>query len=432
MSSSSYEISSWVLLPILYFTDINFKSNFTFQKRAFPSTAIERPVEKEPAAMAPVNPWEATSLTSLMRLTLMSLGGYHEILKDSSNKKSSVKYMTFPLPVDSIDSISSKTLHLMTAHEALSPKPDPHTSQATADLRKKNNSTQITVACVCFSKTDEVELLWTETCKTFSDIVNCEPLNSSRQAIFLMQTMQMAGRITQLPKAAWMKSLSEMLQRLPIDLKMAHERFSASDVVEICDLCLRCCNILFELFVSNFRQLLSSKEFGMQWLMFLGVLASNLKIANRGLPIFDETIEMMGALLRLLRPLPVAVDVDTVHANSSASVTTSASPLGNADVVDNVTSGSPEKVSLENFEEDSLLRESWRQILLVNPSIPQLLIAKHPKIVSDLTAISKKHAIKTQPKELSENSSKAEVDELSNESSVIKKAASGVFSVFGF
>jgi hypothetical protein len=237
-----------------------------------------------------------------------------------------------------------------------------------------------------------------------------------------MQALQMAANVVHLPKSALLRSLDEMLQRLPYNLKDAQEKFATADVVEICDTCLRCCNLLFEIFVANFRMLSGTKEFTQLWLTFVCTLAENLKIANRGLPIFDETVEMIGALLRLPRPSPVAVDVLSSHTSISSAM-----------VSDTPVTFVTDSVSDEIFGEDNLLRESWRRILRISQNISHILSAKHPKIVSDLNSLLKGENFKTSvgPATVSpEDNSGLQLDEKT--SPTTKKSNSGVFSVFGF
>jgi len=359
-------------------------------------------------------------------MTLMALAGYHE-QKDEAAKKCSARHMTFPLPNETADSVFNKTLQVLAvqgipAFDALSGESNPN---------KKSSSFQIVIACVAFTKSEEVELLWAETCKTLSEAINVEPLSQSRHAIYLIRVLQLSGRVVSMPKSAWQKSLSEMLQRLPIDIKIAKEKFINSDIVEISDICLRCCNIIFDVLVSSFRQLLSTKEFSTHWLMFMSVLSGNIKASSRGLPIFDETLEMMGALLRLLRPLPVAVDVvQPSSAEVGTAVLPTASPIAAAENLDHYLHNLPETVSFENFEEDSLLRESWRQILLVNAHIPHLIEKKHPKLVSDLAIINKGKL--ASPVSTNAKATASFAASESTDDTAITRKPSGVFSVFGF
>ena len=355
---------------------------------------------------------EAISMVCLMRLTLMALGGYGEVSPNYQNSKlgNSTKFVTFPLPVESFDSISNiLTFSVPSLDSSRSNHQSPNHPGSQFD-NKRNLSNQITVACVFFNKADEVELLYIETCKTFSDLINAEPLCSSRQAVFLLQTLQIAARISHISNSCWIKSINEMIERLPLDLKKNQEKFTTSDIVAISDLTLKSCNLLFEVFVSNIREMINSKDFHVNWESFLTILAGNIEIANLDLPIYEETLEMIGALFRLLRPLP----------NSANDISSDIQAHNNSNLSTTFNKDLPATVSFENFEEDSLLRESWRKVLLKNPNIPNLLSVKHSKIISDLM-------------KLQENTSDLNSDskEIIFESNNTKKT-SGVFSVFGF
>ena len=369
-----------------------------------------------------VNPWEGLALACLLRLTLMALGGYTNAIATPSvdgkflttpNTRSAAsvkstctqnKYITFPLPVEGnidgkqftyAESSYSSSSFLSSASSLASSSADVISSPPTADILKKN-VTQITVACVGFSKLEEVELLWTEASKIFSDVIGNEPLSTSRQAIFLLQTSLMSGSIVKLPMECWIKCIDEMQTRLPLNVKSMYKKFvvanSENTLEDICDISLRCCNILFEVMVSQFRQLLNCKEFSAQWLKFMTVLGTNISSVNKNLHIHDETIEMIGALLRLMRPLPVAAVANTIDdhvANTSTSVmatttTNDASPNQRMGAMN-----LPETVSFESFEEDTLLRESWKVLTQINSNIPTLLSNKHPKIVADMTLLTK-------------------------------------------
>lgn len=361
------------------------------------------------------NSWETRSLSGLMKLTLMALGGYQIDKKlapgspGSAKKLGASRMITFPLPVESIDAVSSRYVRSLLASDNLS-----NSSHGKSD---KKSISQISVSCVRFPRSEEVELLWTETCKIFSEVACKGPIGSSRHALYLMQVLQMAAGIVHLSKTASLRSLDEMLQRLPFSLKAAQEKFATSDVVEICDISLRCCNLLFEVFVANFRLLSRSQEFSPLWFNFVCALAENLKIANRGLPIFDETVEMIAALLRLPRPLPIAVDVGSPQVSNNTVVLSDAP-------VSTVEDAGP----AENLDEDNLLRESWRRIIRISPNIPHILSAKHLKIVTDLNLL-----IKIDHTKISSTVVMTEESVLQEEQIFpTKKSSSGVFSVFGF
>ena len=146
--------------------------------------------------------------------------------------------------------------------------------------------------------------------------------------------------------------------------------------------------------VSQFRQFLAYKEFGVQWLNFMTILGVNVSSVNKRLHIHEETVEMIAALLRLLRPIPVATVAveESSHIVATTTTPSSASTPANETSTSNKTMGSttlPETISFESFEEDTLLRDSWKLLTQINSNISILLSAKHPKIVADLTALTK-------------------------------------------
>ena len=274
------------------------------------------------------------------------------------------------------------------------------------------------------------------------------PLSTSAQSIYLLHTILMSGGIVKVPKRCWIKSIDEMLERLPIDLKAAHQHFMSAPKKElnlVGDVCLQCCNLLFEVMVSNFRQLLSCKEFSTQWLKFMSVLALNLKLVNRSIPLHDETVEMIGALLRLLRPLPVAASISCLESPTTGSSTSTSEGTQGTDVsparVEPMTPSTnrilPETVSMESFEEDNLLRESWRVLKQINSNIPQLLDSKHPKIVADLTNLTKNSipSLSSTPKNISNGVGGMDAESDTGEVVLMsekKKSSRGLLGALGF
>lgn len=453
-----------------FVNDINFTPCrhllMRFLHRAFPTSnngdGLADSINRTAATRSSSNPWEGLALACLLRLTLMALGGYTNTMSafkqqpkldhkgathlghikstatTTAVKKnatalnnrvddSSVRYITFPLPVEgntegsnsttvgytsftSVESSSSSSFLSSTPSNVVTDNDTICSSSPTAADILKKKLTQVTVACVGFSKMEEVELLWIEATKIFSDVIGSEPLTSSRQAIFLLQTNLMSGSIVKLPKECWMKCIDEMLNRLPLDVKAMHKKFISTShnksssnssgsngnghnrLEDICDICLRCCNIMFEVMVSQFRQLLACKDFGVQWLNFMTILGVNVSSVSKSLHMHDEMIEMIGALLRLLRPLPIAVvaaAIDGGDVPPTAATTTSSTPGDSSSTPSNKNNLLPETVSFESFEEDTLLRESWKLLTQMNGNISTLLSHKHPKIVADLTALTK-------------------------------------------
>jgi hypothetical protein len=167
------------------------------------------------SAISKLSPWQLSSMNCLMRMTNMAIAGYiHEFkTRTVSNPNASItserlynltknteaiknEYMTFPLPQSSHRMKSRSRSHSFGSHTNPSPQfNDNELSNRYSNDRNDHNNiltyhdfeTNVTVACIRFSKYQEVEILWIETCKTFADFSNQMPIEVSRNATFCLQ-----------------------------------------------------------------------------------------------------------------------------------------------------------------------------------------------------------------------------------------------------
>ena len=403
-----------------------------------------------------LNPWLTGALLYQMRLTLMALGGYslatarataahneairkaefiysaknsdhnatlsgaHVDSKSFSSRSTSrvnedddkCKYMQFPLPVDDMslsynvalsstnDSEERKGDDISAGQHKFSSSPlTPTTSSSRSSTFLGSPSTSlpnipsvIKVRCVEFSKIDDVELLWLESVKTFSDYVNTHPVEISKNSSFCLKTVIYGAQVAEIPRKCWLEALTEMLSRLPLHAEKTISSFESQQLKQIqseqkelakmraaedsghssfslfslgssslrslpmvttlsssklatltaegFEICLQCSVIVFDTLVFHFKLLRSYEEFRPFWIKYVSILAHNVVYSNRGSLIHDESVDMIGSLFRLLYQPDIPQ-----HCYSP------------------------------------LLRMSWTAVNAICPSIPGLLEVNHPNIV---------------------------------------------------
>ena len=225
----------------------------------------------------------------------------------------------------------------------------------------------------------------------------------------------MSGSIANFPEALWFKILFELLNRLPLSLITANSRMAANaDYSVSIDSCLRSCNVVFEVLVAQIKRLRKIPDFQSFWLRFTSILATNTNILPRGAHFHEEMLEMIAALMRLLRPpnVPVAQTIGVQPPlPSDASKQPVAAPFGflflwsaapapvpapappppppTATAAIGISpSEEKEKVTCggQSDEDDdgSLLALSWKTMCSLNPSLQANLKLKNPQLVSDL------------------------------------------------
>lgn len=250
----------------------------------------------------------------------------------------------------------------------------------------------------------------------------------------------LSGSISGLDKEVFVKALNELLMRLPLSLQSASDRLHTSQVhpssVQIVyDYSLSSCNLLFGILVANFKSIRSAHDFNACWLRFLSVLAANGSMLVRGSPIHNEVLDVISALLRVLRvpktfaaiskrhsqqpqesqngkdsmysgesqqgsgwlswwigtPPPIQSTVSSNNVVSPAPVNVQPSlPIQQQDKVsNNVAPDGPDDtpiVSVSSGEEEDadLLTVSWKTICSIYSSFPAHLRIKYPTLVLEI------------------------------------------------
>lgn len=178
----------------------------------------------------------------------------------------------------------------------------------------------------------EVDKLWLETCKMFSEIVLLLINDISEQGLYCIQVLFVAGRKTVAP-SAWAAVLTEMISRLPLKL----DQFSMnvepdheapgylSDLVkeQMVSVALHGCSTIFEALIDSFDSVVCSSSLSKSgllpdsalgyvvqiWSPFISILASNARMLNSDQLSFggnanitanEEMHDMIGALFKLL------------------------------------------------------------------------------------------------------------------------------------
>ena len=210
----------------------------------------------------------------------------------------------------------------------------------------------IKVLCVEFTNVDDVELLWLESVKTFSDYVNTHPVEVSKNSTFCLKTIIYAAQIADIPRKCWLEALTEMLSRLPLHAEKTISHFEVQQLKQLkreqqelakqgettetqtsafslfslgasasrnlptvtslssaklatltaegFDVCLQCSVIVFDTLVFHFKLLRNYEEFQPFWIKYVSILAHNVVYSPGGSLIHDESVDMIGSLFRLL------------------------------------------------------------------------------------------------------------------------------------
>ena len=129
-------------------------------------------------------------------------------------------------------------------------------------------------------------------------IISSHLYTSSQQKIFEL------GRSASLPDSSWSKAVGEMLTRLPLGIIQLPRLFAGGDV-QAAARCMKCCQIVCDVFVRNTMQLHSSPDFSAYWCKFSSILASNAGAVDRGSDLYAQSIIMINSLFQLLKPTPI-------------------------------------------------------------------------------------------------------------------------------
>jgi hypothetical protein len=371
--------------------------------------------------------------SSLASSSLMSpLDHPNQITKDYSNQFKTNTFVTFPLPksnnigvlsVNNDNNNNSSTNNANSTISSLNDSTNQHKNIITSQ-------SSIKVISIQFARAEEVELLWLESCKAFADLTNILPLEITKRSIFCLQSIFLSAEISGLPDELWLKSIQELVNRLPISLPIAYQRLISGNDSEIIECCLRSCNIIFEMIITYKKKLGLFNEFPTFWLRFISALATNTNMVSRGLPLHDEMLEMITALLRLL-PNPAKSSISITSpintSNTSASQTLPQSstlwsyiatpffgnnsnkvldtpnqttnPPSTPPPITQLNKNSPVDINQNiqlsplgsvtgSVESDAaLLKLSWNTICSLCPSLQATLKLKNPKLVADLVKL---------------------------------------------
>ncbi len=147
-----------------------------------------------------INPWLAGAVYHTMRLTLMAVAGYsyyrehhHRGLavgkKIESPMSSSggrdrdvIVYCDFPLPDENNSELTStpQKIEYVVSSSHIN-------SISNTGLSTSTSASIIRVVCVEFHYVDDVENLWLETVKLFSDLASSRPIEISKNATYCMK-----------------------------------------------------------------------------------------------------------------------------------------------------------------------------------------------------------------------------------------------------
>lgn len=231
----------------------------------------------------------------------------------------------------------------------------------------------------------------------------------------------LSGSTCGLDKDVFVKALNELLFRLPLSLQSASDRLHSnqahpSSVQTVYDYSLTSCNLLFGSLVANFKVIRSSHDFNACWLRFLSVLAANGSMLVRGSPVHNEVLDVLSALLRVLRVPKTFAAISKRHAQQPQEAGGKDMSAGDAQPAGGwlawwtgaaptqPTAGTPtvpattqpssphvstepeETVSVSSGEEEDadLLAISWRTVCSIYTSFPAHLRIKYPTLVLEI------------------------------------------------
>lgn len=258
----------------------------------------------------------------------------------------------------------------------------------------------------------------------------------------------MAANLTNFPSNLWLRAIDELISRLPLSLITANMRMSAiSDYTVTSDSCLKCCNVLFEVLLAHVRTLsaisnvtanptgaasvsssvtespppgnaenseLVALSFPSLWLRFISILATNAGIVSPGVHFHEEMLEMIAALLRVLRyPIHNLLNSsgggsgsgsNQQSSSSSSSSSTSAfgflflwstqettpapapapAPAPEIEGAKDKTGGADNGSESAEDDDSLLLYLSWKSLSSAYRQLPSLLKVKNPQLVGDI------------------------------------------------
>ena len=110
-----------------------------------------------------------------------------------------------------------------------------------------------------------------------------------------------------------------MLTRLPLEIvqhnhtpRRNNNTHSSTQQNKVMDFkathCLSCCQIVLNLFVINFSELRANEDFSAYWCKFTNILARNINAMEKGSSLYNQLLDTIIALFKLLKPMPHSVE----------------------------------------------------------------------------------------------------------------------------
>ena len=361
------------------------------------------------------NLWRSSSLMYLVRLTNMVLGGYILITEINDRLESNVngstptkahdnKIVTFSLPP-----VEKKLYKVLSPILEIKNLPKPG---ADSSSNKFIQSGTMDVTVVMLKSVKEIETLWLETSKSFANMVNTVDTKVAYRALYCIQAVILAGETVGLSDSSWFETLQELMTILPINfVTLASSRDNSIDPklkYELLEICLRSCNLIFEMIVCYLKHLRNVNEFPSVWLRFISVLANNVNVVQKNAALHEEILEMIVALLRLLHPpaLPSSmretVNVPTISSSNSKSQNSFLGLLASAifdepkqlpptsplmvisPSVNNKTPLCGGGVTGDESDDAALLALTWTNISAICTSLVPSLKVKNAQLVNDM------------------------------------------------
>eukprot|EP00597_Dinobryon_sp_UTEXLB2267_P018922 CAMPEP_0201099720 /NCGR_PEP_ID=MMETSP0812-20130820/8665_1 /ASSEMBLY_ACC=CAM_ASM_000668 /TAXON_ID=98059 /ORGANISM="Dinobryon sp., Strain UTEXLB2267" /LENGTH=563 /DNA_ID=CAMNT_0047355739 /DNA_START=52 /DNA_END=1739 /DNA_ORIENTATION=+ len=226
---------------------------------------------------------------------------------------------------------------------------------AEQDSSHGSHPPHVSIPPVSVAGNEEVEMLWFETVKLFSEF---RPPNTAKaenglrlqlRALYTLEAVFLAGRTAKLPTSIWLRGLGETMLRLPMGLSMTTlQQPPAGPVGTIPELALalslQACVLVLDLLVADIADLRRCSEFAATYSRFMALLAANAHCCWAALhpgsgavgtsgglsglrpqlgAYSDEMALLIEAALRLLH-IPASEAVSVAEAASAVSTVTTA------------------------------------------------------------------------------------------------------------
>lgn len=140
--------------------------------------------------------------------------------------------------------------------------------------------------------------------------------------------MLLSGSTAKLNNEVFLKSIDEVLSRLPLNLLLANDRVHNNantnpQVNLVYEYCADSCELLLHSLIDNFISIRKLSGFQSSWVRFVSILATNANILVRGSHVHNKMLDMIASLLQILKVSKPLTIHDTSNQNNTTEQVTS-------------------------------------------------------------------------------------------------------------